>query len=334
MNISRREFVQGSVAAAAASMVLASGTNADEGPMSPIIDCHQHLWDLRRFNLPWLTPGGVIGRSFVMSDYLAAIEGTGIKHAVYMEVDVAADQKQEEVDYIVEICRSGSTPTVSSVVGGNPSSESFREYASRLKGNPYVRGVRQVLHGGLKPGAALETAFVSHIRLLGELGLSFDLCMRPQDLGDAIKLTELCRDTFFILDHCGNGDPKAFLTAGQRGGKAPSHDKEEWKKHIAGLAERRNVVCKISGIVASAPEGWTAETLAPVVNHCLDSFGPDRVVFGSDWPVCLKGAKLSEWVAALREIISNRPAADQRKLLYDNAVRIYRLEDLINDNDQ
>ena len=216
------------------------------------------------------------------------------------------------------------------MVGGNPTNETFREYATGLKGNPYVRGVRQVLHGGMKPGACLETTFVSHIRLLGELGLSFDLCMRPQDLGDAVKLTELCRDTFFILDHCGNGDPKAFLSSEQRGGTAASHDVAQWKKGIDQLAERRNVVCKISGIVASAPEGWTAETLAPVVNHCLDAFGPDRVVFGSDWPVCLKGAKLAQWVGALREIISSRPAADQRKLLYDNAVRIYRLENLIN----
>lgn len=328
MNVSRREFVQGSVAAAA-SMAISSAM-ASENEMTPIIDCHQHLWDLEKFKLPWLTPGGLLGRSYVMSDYLQAIRGTGIKHAVYMEVDVAADQKQQEVDYIVGICRAGNTPTVSSVVGGNPSNESFREYATSLKGNPYVRGIRQVLHGGQKPGAVFETTFFSHIRLLGELGLSFDLCMRPQDLGDAVKLTELCPDTFFILDHCGNGDPKAFLSAAQRGGAAPSHDAEAWKKHIDQLGKRPNVVCKISGIVASAPEGWTAETLAPVVNHCLDAFGPDRVVFGSDWPVCLKGAKLAQWVAALREIISNRPAADQRKLLYDNAVRIYRLQNLIN----
>ena len=330
MNVSRREFVQGSLAAAAAASIATSSAAAREDEMIPIIDCHQHLWDLEKFKLPWITPGGLLGRSFVMSDYLEAIRGTGIKHAVYMEVDVAADQKQQEVDYIVDICRAGDTPTVSSVVGGNPSNESFREYATGLKDNPYVRGVRQVLHGGLKPGAALETTFVSHIRLLGELGLSFDLCMRPQDLGDAVKLTELCRDTFFILDHCGNGDPKAFLSAEGRGGAEPSHDVQAWKKHIDQLAARRNVVCKISGIVASAPEGWTAETLAPVVNHCLDAFGPERVVFGSDWPVCLKGAKLAQWVAALREIVSNRSAADQRKLLYDNAVRVYRLQNLIN----
>lgn len=329
MRLSRRRFMQTS-AAAAATAALANKVNAADEP-SPIIDCHQHLWDLEKFKLPWITPGGLLGRSFVMSDYLEAIQETGIKHAVYMEVDVAADQKQQEVDYIVGICREGKSPTVSSVVGGNPALESFREYATGLKGNPHVRGVRQVLHGGMKKGACLETGFVRHIRLLGELGLSFDLCMRPQDLGDGVKLAELCGDTFFILDHCGNGDPKAFLSAKERGGAEPSHDAAEWRKHIDELAERRNVVCKISGIVASAPEGWTAETLAPVVNHCLDAFGPERVVFGSDWPVCLKGAKLAQWVAALREIIRNRPAADQRKLLYDNAVRIYRLGNLIND---
>jgi L-fuconolactonase len=74
------------------------------------------------------------------------------------------------------------------------------------------------------------------------------------------------------------------------------------------------------------PKEWSAEDLAPVVNHCLDSFGPDRVIFGSDWPVCLLGAPLKEWVAALRQIIAARPADEQTKLLTKNAIELYRLE--------
>ncbi len=85
------------------------------------------------------------------------------------------------------------------------------------------------------------------------------------------------------------------------------------------------VGCKISGIIAHAPEGWTADTLAPTVNHCLDSFGPERVVFGGDWPVCNFGASLGEWVAALRQIVSGRPEEDQAKLLAGNAERLYGL---------
>jgi L-fuconolactonase len=92
------------------------------------------------------------------------------------------------------------------------------------------------------------------------------------------------------------------------------------------LAARPNVICKISGIIARVPQPWSAEDLAPIVNHCLDAFGLERVIFGSDWPVCLTGAPLREWVAALRQIIAARPADQQRKLLHDNAVRFYGLQ--------
>jgi L-fuconolactonase len=77
--------------------------------------------------------------------------------------------------------------------------------------------------------------------------------------------------------------------------------------------------------VARAPKGWTADDLAPIVNHCLDAFGPDRVVFGGDWPVCLLGSPLRDWITALREIIAERPAAEQRKLWSQNAIRFYGL---------
>ena len=91
------------------------------------------------------------------------------------------------------------------------------------------------------------------------------------------------------------------------------------------FAKQKNVICKISGIVAGVPEKWSAEDLSPIVNHCLDVFGPDRVVFGGDWPVCLRGASYRQWVLALREIVASRPLADQRKLWHDNAVRFYGL---------
>jgi predicted TIM-barrel fold metal-dependent hydrolase len=91
------------------------------------------------------------------------------------------------------------------------------------------------------------------------------------------------------------------------------------------LANRPNVICKISGIIARVTPGWSAATLAPTVNHCLDVFGPDRVVFGGDWPVCTLGASYREWATALREIIAERSERDQRKLLHDNAEQFYQL---------
>jgi predicted TIM-barrel fold metal-dependent hydrolase len=91
------------------------------------------------------------------------------------------------------------------------------------------------------------------------------------------------------------------------------------------MAKRKNVICKISGIVGSVPPKWSADDLAPVINHCLDSFGPDRVVFGGDWPVCTKGATYRQWVEALREVIRPRSESQQRKLLSENAIKFYGL---------
>ena len=139
-----------------------------------------------------------------------------------------------------------------------------------------------------------------------------------------------CPGTRFILDHCGNADPKAFWSTKRRGEvgptEAPSHERDQWRRDLAELAKRKNIVCKISGIVARAPKGkWIVDDLAPPIHHCLAEFGPDRVMFGSDWPVCTLSATYRQWVEALRQIIAARPPADQRKLLHDNAVKFYGL---------
>ena len=169
-----------------------------------------------------------------------------------------------------------------------------------------------MLHGGDTPaGSCLDKAFVKGVQLLGDLGLHFELCMRPGELPDAAKLVDACPGTKFVLDHCGNPDLKKH---------------EKWKKDLADLAKRKSVVVKVSGIVASAtPDKWTADDLAPVVNHTLDTFGPDRVMFGSDWPVCLKAATIAQWVEALKEIVADARREEQRKLFHDNAVKVYRL---------
>jgi len=294
----------------------------------PIIDCHQHLWDLAKFKLNWIKPGTLLARSYVMGDYMAAIAGTGIKQSIYMEVDVDPTQQQAEADHLVEICKSGTAPTIAAVVSGRPAAAEFAKYVTPFKGSPYIKGIRQVLHGGGTPaGFCLSPEFVRGIKLLGELGLSFDLCLRPKELSDGAKLAEQCPATRFIVDHCGNADPKAFFKPGdpRLNDITPDHDADAWRRDIEKLAAQKNVICKISGIVARVPKQWLAEDLAPIVNHCLDSFGKSRVIFGSDWPVCLNGAPLREWVAALRQIIAGRPAAEQRQLLNENAKQFYRL---------
>ena len=217
----------------------------------PIIDTHQHLWDLQRQNVPWV-PGAaeVLNRSYVSRDYEEATKGCHIVKAVYMEVDMAPADHDLEVELITELCRGGKSMTVAAVIGGRPGEEGFAEYIRRHAKNPYVRGVRQVLHGATPRGYCLGETFVQSMRLLGELGLLFDICVRPDELDDAVKLVRKCPQTTFVIDHCGNGDPKVLLPASRRGGEAPSHDPEAWQKNMGLLGELPNAICKISGVVA------------------------------------------------------------------------------------
>ncbi len=329
MNITRRKFVEETARAGLAAGTLGSiaagsqpeNSSAPNDPI-PIVDTHQHLWDLKKVHPPWLKPGGELTRDYVTADYLEATRGLNVVKAVYMEVAVADEDLVKEAELVIDLCRRDDNPTCAAVIGGRPAEDDFRQFITRYKGSPYVKGIRQIVRGGLA-GLLSDEKFTAGVRLLGELGMSFDLCTSPNLLAEGAKLVQRCGDTRFILDHCGNGDPKQFRAA------APEADRraaETWKRGIAEIAKRPNMICKISGVVSQMPKGqWTPDDLAPVVNHCLDEFGPDRVIFASDWPVCTRGAKLREWVAALKEIVRNRDIDQRQKLWGENALRFYGL---------
>lgn len=308
--IDRRGFL----GAAAAVAVTGSAWAQSEASPVPIVDTHEHLWDLKKFRLPWIEAGSKLDRSYLPDDFRAATEGLNVVKSVYMEVDVAPEQQPAEAEHVIELCRRGDSPMVGAVISGRPASEGFKAYITRFHSSPEIKGVRQVLHGeSTPPGYCLQPSFIKSIQLLGELGLSYDICIRPAELKDAAKLVDACPGTQFILDHCGNADVR-------------SKDLSGWREDMSRLAERKNLVCKVSGIVASAAGSpWSADDLAPIINHVLAEFGPDRVVFGGDWPVCTLAATYREWVEALKSIVKGRSQADNRKLFYDNAIRVYRL---------
>lgn len=294
--------------------------------MLPIVDTHQHLWDLSRFDLPWLAGAAALAKDHLPSDYARATDGLGIAKTVYMEVDVAPHQRAAEADYVIDLCQRDDNPMAGAVLAGTPADPGLEAYLRPYKDQPYIKGIRQVLHvPEARRGHCLEAAFVNGIRLLGQWNLSFDLCLRPAELGDAVSLAEQCPETRFVLDHCGNADPSIVNGAAPTADDPFAHSADQWKRDIDALGQRPNVVCKISGIIARAPEGWNWQTLAPTVDHCFDAFGPDRVIFGGDWPVCNLGASYAEWAAALRQIIAARPEEHQRALLSENAERFYNL---------
>jgi predicted TIM-barrel fold metal-dependent hydrolase len=310
----RRQFLAASAIAGAVPF-LPADDKKDAPKMLPVIDTHQHLWDLAKFKLNWLKKGSEFDQSFTPKEYTAAIEGLNVVKSVYMEVDVIPEQQLAEAEYVTELCESKKTTMVAAVISGRPADTNFASYLAKFKDSKYVKGVRQVLHVDDTPsGYSLKDEFVKGVQLLGDLGMSFDLCMRPTDLRDAAKLLDKCPDTRCILDHCGN--PNAKFTAKQF---------DQWKADLAEVAKRKNVMVKVSGIIANGWEKgkWKAEDLAPAVNATIDTFGVNRCMYGGDWPVCTIAATYKEWLTALRQIIADRPEADQKKILHDNAAKFY-----------
>jgi predicted TIM-barrel fold metal-dependent hydrolase len=319
--ISRRDFLAMTAIGTATGSLVSQELSAQEKSVSDdiaIIDTHQHLWDLSKFKLAWHSDLSTkpLQRSFLTSDYLEATRGLNIVKTVYMEVDVVPEQQVAEVAYVTDLCERQDNPMRAAVVSGRPGSAEFEAYARKLKENKYIRGIRQVLHGdSTPPGYCLNPKFVKSIQLLGDLGLSYDLCLRAGEVVDGVKLVDQCPKTRFILDHCGNMS-------------VTSKDEDlrsKWMRGMKELAARPNVMCKVSGIVVTASEDWKPDDLAPNINDTLDTFGEDRVMFAGDWPVCTLRASFVQWLNALKQIVKDRPLAFRKKLFHDNAAKFYRI---------
>lgn len=294
--------------------------------MLPITDSHQHLWDLSQQSLPWLDTVPALSRSFTLADYLDAAAGQGIHRSVYVEVDVAPDQRRQEVASIGRLCEAEEGLLHGMVASADPGSADFAERIAELGQFSWVRGVRRVLHTpDTPPQYCLTPEFVEGVQRLGDLGLSFDLCVRPSELDDAASLVERCPGTQFIVDHCGNADPVSVAASLDSSAPLPQQV-EAWKRGMQRLAALPNVACKLSGVAIRLPVDLELDRLAPCLDYCIDLFGVDRVLFGSDWPVCTLRTDLKSWVQTARQVVARRPVDEQRKILDANAARVYRLE--------
>ena len=300
--------------------------------MIPVVDTHQHLWDLNVLSLPWLDDVPQLASDHVMSTYKTASEGFDVAKTVYMEVDVSLDQLQTERDYILALCDATDNSMAGATLRGRPGEDGFSAWLDALADDNRVKGFRQVIHPPeFAPDYCVQDHVVADVRRLGEVGKHFDICMRPADLRFGLQLAQACPDTRFVVDHCGNAHPEIVngtISPDEHDrGDVYWHHPDQWKRDMEALGNQSNVVCKVSGIIARLPDGKGAlDCLVDTVNHCLDSFPSDRVVFGSDWPVCTLGAGNYElWVRSLHEVIADRPEEDKRKLLHDNAVSFYGL---------
>ena len=290
-----------------------------------IIDSHQHLWDLSRLDLPWTAEIPELNRNFWLEDYRKAtnaVEG-GLQYemtgTLYMEVDVTADQINRETDLILELCRDSGNLMQGMIAATRPGEPLFAKSVQKAEQHPEIRGFRRVLHTDeVPPGFCLSDRFAADLQELGRRSLSFDLCVRRDELMDICQLASRCPETSLVLDHCGNADVRM--------------DQEEfarWEKGIRELARRENVVCKVSGFVWTIQEAsWTHEShIEPILRVVFEAFGEQRVLFGGDWPVCtLSALSFPEWVSQLHRFARNWGTQTSEKLFLENARRVYRLE--------
>ena len=277
-----------------------------------IIDTHQHLWDLDLARYSWLDSLPALNRSFRMPDYLAASEGLGVVKSVHVEADVDEPYMLEETRHVLALADQPDNPLEAVVACGRPERENFRKYLDSIVGHAKLKGIRRVLHTQPDKLGKGKT-FINNVAALSAYGLSFDICVLARQLPIAIDLASKCPGTQFVLDHCGVPRVK-------------EREMDPWRAHIAEIAKAQNVCCKISGLVAYAdPQKWRTEDLRSFVEHVIATFGWDRVLFGSDWPVCTLSAGFAQWVKALQAITAAAGELNLKKLFHDNAIRVYRL---------
>jgi predicted TIM-barrel fold metal-dependent hydrolase len=277
-----------------------------------IIDTHQHLWDVDLFRYSWLDSVPQLNRSFQMPDYLAATAGLEIVKSVHVEADVDESYMLDETRQLLALADRPDNPMEGVVACGRPEREGFFEYLDKIAGHPKLKGIRRVLH--TQPDdVGKGSNFIKHVAALPEYDLSFDICVLARQLPIAIEIVSKCPSTTFILDHCGVPRVK-------------ERDLDPWRAHISEIAKAPNVACKISGLIAYAhPKNWNTADLQPFIEHVIASFGWDRVLFGSDWPVCTLSGSFASWLDALKSITKPVGELNQKKLFHDNAIRVYRL---------
>jgi len=278
-----------------------------------IVDTHQHLWDKELFHYAWLRPLPKLDRSFRLNDYRDAGGGLEIDKTVFVECDVDESQMMDEALHVLRMADDYGSRIAGIVVSGRPEHDGFMAHLDALAAHPKVKGLRRILHTGPDEIGQGKT-FIENVGRLTGYGLSFDVCVLARQLPVAINLASKCPNVSFVLDHCGVPDVKG-------------QSLHPWRDHILELSKFPNVSCKISGLVAYAdPANWKAADLHPIVEHVIESFGWDRVMFGSDWPVCNLTASFTKWVETLLTLTHSAGEANQRKLFRENAMRIYRLE--------
>lgn len=276
-----------------------------------IVDTHLHLIYRGQLSYPWLAGVPPLDADFTYDTYLQEARRLGISATLHMEVDVAEADFEAETVMVERLAATDGSQLAGAIAACRPESADFPAYLERVLGNRFVRGFRRVLH--VMPDDFSEGAlFRENIRRLSGTGLVFDICVLPHQLEKAAALADFAPDVAFVLDHCGIPDIKS-------GGF------DVWKGPMAEIARRPNVTVKLSGLPAYGAENWTLEDLKPYFTHVAENFGFDRMVWGSDWPVCTLGGGLSTWVGATHALLSGVSLDEKARVLSRNALKLWSI---------
>lgn len=276
--------------------------------MPRILDSHHHLWDYDPQQYPWIPVGSPLEQSYGLNDLAEHSAGTGVVGSIAVQ----ARQTLEETEWLLGLAERD--PLCKGVVGWVPLQDAaVGEILGRFHDQPLLKGVRHVIQDEEDPAFMLRPALLDGIRTIARAALRYDLLIFGHQLPNTIKMVDaLPDDTPLVLDHIAKPviEPGSFDQA--------------WAEGFAELAKRPNVLCKLSGMATEVRgETWDADVLRPYFDLALQSFGPDRLMFGSDWPVCLLKTEYSRWGATVLDAISSLSEDEQDRILYRNAASFY-----------
>ena len=277
--------------------------------MLKIIDTHQHLWDTTNLEYPWLEDFDLLAKRYTAEDYREAIGDLNVVKSVHVEGDPAEADVVKEIEWLTEIAETDGM--IGAIAAAAPLEKPNAEaILAQLVEFGLVVGVRRMAWHHPDPQFYASPELINGVKLLTKFDLSFELCANHAHLPAAIELVKATPDVRHALNHCGGPDIK--------GGQF-----ELWATHIRELAAFENVHCKVSGIVTTASENWTREELKPYIRHLVETFGYERLMFGSDWPVCTLAATYQEWVDVLLWAVEDASDVEKNRLFYENASEFY-----------
>lgn len=272
------------------------------------LDAHQHFWSYSQVDYPWIQPGWPIRRDFLPEELVSLLEA----HKLEGSIAVQARQCVNESWWLLGLAESSAW--IKGVVGWvDLRGRDVEEQLSRLAAHPKFVGVRHVVQDEPDDRFMLRDDFLNGISKLKSCGLAYDILVFSRQLPAAIELVRAFPEQRFVLDHLG----KPNIREG---------DLSPWQDHIAQLAAAPNVMCKVSGLVTEARwHAWKLEDFVPFLDVVFNAFGPDRVMYGSDWPVALLAADYASVFTLTHDYVLRKGRQLEAGVFGLNAARFYNL---------